>query len=134
MTQKEAEALILRVQQEAPPGKIQSTIEHVRQSEQQGYQVKLLLRSMQRVQTAYKPDDWLSIKQAWHFYLYGKEAEDAQRSRRGKDDIKYLVNGVPMLIIQCKDGYWRGSARQGGIDIKKYFGKNDPRGQLIEVS
>lgn len=70
MTELEAERLVELVGEEAP--EIEATIAHVRRNAR-GYQVKLLLKRERRIQTAYSPQDWPSIKESWEWFLYGEE-------------------------------------------------------------
>lgn len=130
MTRKEAEALIIRVQKETA-GKVKTSIEHVRQSDR-GYQVKLLLRPRLLTLMACEPKDWDSIKQAWHWFLYGKEAPPQEHSTYARQG-RYLVDGKAMYITRSKDGYWRGMTSDNGKIKSKYFGKTDPRGQFTIV-
>jgi hypothetical protein len=47
--------------------------------------------------------------------------------------IRYMVDGKPMSVEQDKQGYWSARCVKHGIKTKKYFGKKDPRPDLVEV-
>jgi hypothetical protein len=113
MTEQQARALITQVTKEVP--EIITRLSRSRQAED-GSSWVVKLQYAGRILTAYKPDEWQSIKWVWGF-------EDVP-----EPPALYLVNGIPMAL-DFYGGYWYGRYQENGITRRKYLGKVDPRPQ-----
>jgi hypothetical protein len=125
MTEKQARALLQTIQHEAP--QIMATFDASHKRNKYGYTLKLVLKPANLTMTVYSPEDWESVKYAWHYWLPNLEIKLKEIKVKEKP-VKYLVDGLPMVFVQSKDGYWRGRAWHNKQDHCRYFGKFDPRG------
>ena len=114
MTEQQARKLIDQVQQEFSD-QILTRLDRSRQAEN-GSSWVVKLEYAGRILTAYKADDWLSIKWAWGL-------EDAVKQA----PVHYLVDGIPMKIECVKGQYWYGRYQIAGKTVRKYLGRVDPR-------
>jgi hypothetical protein len=131
MTEPQAQALIAQIQAETDA--IDTSLAHVRNGAY-GWSVKLTLRPAQLVLSANFPDDWPSIKGVWYSWLPGIRLDDLELVDQRHRHPRYMVDGINMAIWQRGDGYWCGRAWVDSREIKRFFGKSDPRGkyQLVE--
>lgn len=122
MTLQEAENLIEQVQREEP--RILATMDtgQIRASGD-GYRVRLTLKARNLVMVLNQVNAYESVKWAWLDFLPGLKVAVPDWSLK----VHHLVDGVPMLIRQSKDGYWYGFYRSNNKTRKKYFGTADPR-------
>ena len=128
MTEKEAISLAAQIERDYA-GLIEASPELYRSTSR----IRLLLIAGQRKALVYHPREWESFKLAWHWLLYGEDAEPEVPPRASKPPAspRYLVDGRVMRIRQVRTRrqktYWIGAYQEGGKTKQRYFGKTDPR-------
>ena len=120
MTQEQAQSLIAQIQTETRYVSMEVKRVHKGKS---GFAVVATLLQKRIQHTLLKKDEWLSIKQSWQWWLPDVEAVEEDKHEY------YLIDGIPMKILLCSDGYWRGYYYANEQRCRKYFGKDDPRGK-----
>jgi hypothetical protein len=125
MTESQARALIAQIQDET--ALIDTALIHSRAT-RYGWSVRLTLKPAQLTLIANMLDDWPSIKACWIDWLPGLNLDDLSFVDRRKRHPRYLVDGVNMAIWLRSDGYWIGRAYKDHADVKRFFGRTDPRG------
>lgn len=123
MTENQATQLIAQIQSETTA--IDAQIQRTRHN---SYSVRLTLKRKQLIFIAYSLEDWQGIKEAWSCYEPELVVPDEPVKPVRVKTQRHLVDGVPMRIRQCSDGFWKAFYRDGEKTKSKYFGKDDPRG------
>src|SRR6266704_6253183 len=120
MTHQQAEQLIAQIQTETRYVSMEVKRVHKGKS---GFAVVVMLRAKQLHHTIMVADEWISIKQSWQWWLPDVEVVEEDEHEY------YLIDGIPMKILLCSDGYWRGYYYANDQRCRKYFGKDDTRGR-----